>query len=194
LELHFFLAPEIILNDKGYNVKVDIWSLGISIIETAELTPPYSDCNPMRAVFLITSNPPPALAEPTKWSKELNELIHFCLQKDSRKRFGAEQVLDHAFITNANRDDSSLKTLFLEGKAIPKKGLTHGHLSGIKTESEGEVGSQNSTPSDDSILNMFQGTEKEKEKTLSEHPTEKKIKLMSSTDKSEKNRKINKIF
>jgi serine/threonine protein kinase len=44
----FFLAPEIILNDEGYNSRVDVWSLGISAIEMAEMEAPHSTCNPMR--------------------------------------------------------------------------------------------------------------------------------------------------
>lgn len=47
----FFLAPEIILNDAGYNAKVDIWSLGISCIEMAETEPPHAHTNPMRVSF-----------------------------------------------------------------------------------------------------------------------------------------------
>ena len=50
----YFLAPEIIAQEDGYNHKVDIWALGISVIQLAEMNPPLSDVNPMRALLLIT--------------------------------------------------------------------------------------------------------------------------------------------
>lgn len=49
----FFLAPEIILNDEGYNSRVDVWSLGISAIEMAEMEAPHATCNPMRVTTEI---------------------------------------------------------------------------------------------------------------------------------------------
>ena len=33
----------------------------------AEMHPPHSDVNPMRAIFLIPMAPPPTLAEPRLW-------------------------------------------------------------------------------------------------------------------------------
>ena len=49
----FFLAPEIILNEEGYNHKVDVWSLGISAIEMADMEPPHATANPMRVSFFL---------------------------------------------------------------------------------------------------------------------------------------------
>jgi serine/threonine protein kinase len=51
----YFLAPEIIVNESGYNERVDVWATGISMIQLAEMAPPHADVNPMRALLLITT-------------------------------------------------------------------------------------------------------------------------------------------
>jgi serine/threonine protein kinase len=46
------MAPEMIKGDAS-DEKSDIWSIGITVIELIEREPPYSNVNPMRAMFLI---------------------------------------------------------------------------------------------------------------------------------------------
>lgn len=46
------MAPEVVAVEKngGYNHLCDIWALGITAIELAELQPPMFDLHPMRCV------------------------------------------------------------------------------------------------------------------------------------------------
>lgn len=75
----YFLAPEIIVNEHGYNERVDVWALGISLIQLAEMSPPHADQNPMRALLLITTSEPPKLQDESKWSKDMVEFVGLCL-------------------------------------------------------------------------------------------------------------------
>lgn len=91
----YWMAPEIVL-EQGYGTPVDVWALGITAIEMVEGRPPLADMNPLRAVFVIPSRPPPTLAEPA--SPELTDFVACCLRKDPAQRITAAAMLDHPFL------------------------------------------------------------------------------------------------
>ena len=98
----FWMAPEVIQahESDGYNSKCDIWSLGITAMEAANGTPPYSDLHPMRVLFFIPKNPPPRL-EGGNFSDAFKEFVAACLQKDPDRRPRANQLVNHRFIAHA---------------------------------------------------------------------------------------------
>jgi serine/threonine protein kinase len=53
----------------GYNQLCDIWAIGVTAIELAELQPPMFDLHPMRALFLMSKSgfKPPTLKDRDKW-------------------------------------------------------------------------------------------------------------------------------
>lgn len=67
----FRMAPEVVLcetfRDNPYDHKVDIWSLGITLIEFAQIEPPNHDLSPMRVLLKIQKSSPPTLENPLKW-------------------------------------------------------------------------------------------------------------------------------
>ncbi|EOD17487.1 putative Serine/threonine-protein kinase [Emiliania huxleyi CCMP1516] len=102
----FWMAPEVISSpgpEAGYNSKADVWSLGITAIELAEGSPPNSNLHPMRAIFLIPTQPPPQLAEPEKWSAAFRDFVGRCLTKEVEKRPTATELLQHAFIREGRK-------------------------------------------------------------------------------------------
>lgn len=96
----FWMAPELI-QAKAYNCKVDIWSLGITLLEMADGEPPLIREPVMRALLMITLQDPPTVQQPAMWSKNFLHFLRHCLQKDPRRRAMADQLLMHPFIQSA---------------------------------------------------------------------------------------------
>ena len=62
-----WMAPETLGQNEQYDKKVDIWSLGITCIELAQMKPPLTDKTSVYQVMMcIVSGPPPVLAEETR--------------------------------------------------------------------------------------------------------------------------------
>jgi len=93
----YWMAPELIRGQE-YDTKVDIWSLGIMIMEMAEGEPPYMEFPPLRALFLITTKGIPDLKEPSKWSQHFQNFVSLCLEKDPSQRPDASELLKHPFM------------------------------------------------------------------------------------------------
>ncbi|KAJ8337644.1 hypothetical protein SKAU_G00366100 [Synaphobranchus kaupii] len=97
------MAPEVAAVEKkgGYNHLCDIWAVGITAIELAELQPPMFDLHPMRALMLMSKSnfQPPKLKDKTKWSAGFQSFVKMSLTKNTRKRPSAERLLEHPFMT-----------------------------------------------------------------------------------------------
>ena len=95
----YWMAPEIIEElDDGYNELADIWSVGITAMEMADGEPPRFNMHPSRAMFLISSQPAPALTKDGEWSQAFHHFVARCLDKDPRKRATVTELLDHPFV------------------------------------------------------------------------------------------------
>uniref|UniRef100_A0A3B3DFM3 non-specific serine/threonine protein kinase n=1 Tax=Oryzias melastigma TaxID=30732 RepID=A0A3B3DFM3_ORYME len=115
----FWMAPEVI-QEIGYNCVADIWSLGITAIEMAEGKPPYADIHPMRAIFMIPTNPPPTFRNPDLWSENFRDFVSQCLVKNPENRATATQLLQHPFIKSA-KPNSILKSMITDAMEIKLK-------------------------------------------------------------------------
>ncbi|XP_076870200.1 serine/threonine-protein kinase 4-like [Brachyhypopomus gauderio] len=115
----FWMAPEVI-QEIGYNCVADIWSLGITAIEMAEGKPPYADIHPMRAIFMIPTNPPPTFRNPDQWSEPFRDFVSQCLVKNPESRATATQLLQHPFIKTP-KSNSVLRALITEAMELKLK-------------------------------------------------------------------------
>uniref|UniRef100_A0AAX7U6C7 non-specific serine/threonine protein kinase n=1 Tax=Astatotilapia calliptera TaxID=8154 RepID=A0AAX7U6C7_ASTCA len=103
----YWMAPEVVMcetsKDRPYDYKADIWSLGVTLIEMAQVEPPNHEMNPMRVLLKIAKADPPTLMQPSR-------CLHFLLCCFS---FSYEQ---HSFVSSV-ADSRPLRELIAEAKA-----------------------------------------------------------------------------
>ncbi|XP_036297489.1 dual specificity mitogen-activated protein kinase kinase 3 [Pipistrellus kuhlii] len=97
-----YMAPERInpeLNQKGYNVKSDVWSLGITMIEMAILRFPYESWGtPFQQLKQVVEEPSPQLPV-DRFSPEFVDFTAQCLRKDPAERMSYLELMEHPFFT-----------------------------------------------------------------------------------------------
>ncbi|NXJ73547.1 SLK kinase, partial [Trogon melanurus] len=115
----YWMAPEVVMcetsKDRPYDYKADIWSLGITLIEMAQIEPPHHELNPMRVLLKIAKSDPPTLAQPSKWSSDFKDFLKKCLEKNVDARWSATQLLQHPFVTVTS--NKPIRELIAEAKA-----------------------------------------------------------------------------
>uniref|UniRef100_A0A8D3CKN5 non-specific serine/threonine protein kinase n=1 Tax=Scophthalmus maximus TaxID=52904 RepID=A0A8D3CKN5_SCOMX len=116
----YWMAPEVVMcetsKDRPYDYKADIWSLGVTLIELAQIEPPNHEMNPMRVLLKIAKSEPPTLMHPSRWSPEFNDFLRKALDKNVDHRWGPVQLLQHPFVTSVT-DSKPLRELIAEAKA-----------------------------------------------------------------------------
>ncbi|XP_042290261.1 STE20-like serine/threonine-protein kinase isoform X1 [Thunnus maccoyii] len=116
----YWMAPEVVMcetsKDRPYDYKADIWSLGVTLIELAQIEPPNHEMNPMRVLLKIAKSEPPTLMHPSRWSPEFSDFLRKALDKNVDNRWGPVQLLQHPFVTSVT-DSKPLRELIAEAKA-----------------------------------------------------------------------------
>ncbi|XP_035279787.1 serine/threonine-protein kinase PAK 5 isoform X4 [Anguilla anguilla] len=93
----YWMAPEVI-SRLPYGTEVDIWSLGIMVIEMVDGEPPYFNEPPLQAMRRIRDNLPPRLKEPHKVSSVLRAFLDLMLVREPSQRAAAPELLQHPFL------------------------------------------------------------------------------------------------
>ncbi|XP_006783815.1 STE20-like serine/threonine-protein kinase isoform X2 [Neolamprologus brichardi] len=116
----YWMAPEVVMcetsKDRPYDYKADIWSLGVTLIELAQIEPPNHEMNPMRVLLKIAKSEPPTLMNPSRWSPEFSDFLRKALDKNVDNRWSTVQLLQHPFVTSVT-DSRPLRELIAEAKA-----------------------------------------------------------------------------
>ncbi|VDN99404.1 unnamed protein product [Rodentolepis nana] len=112
----YWMAPEVASmehRETGYDGKCDIWAVGITAIEYAELQPPLFDLEPLMALQCLGARnyKPPTLKERSKWSAHFRNFVKLCLTKNERNRPDAATLLTHDFVANPSLSIISTREL-----------------------------------------------------------------------------------
>ncbi|XP_069665574.1 LOW QUALITY PROTEIN: mitogen-activated protein kinase kinase kinase kinase 2 [Haliaeetus albicilla] len=123
----YWMAPEVAAVEKtgGYDHRCDVWALGITAIELAELQPPLFDLHPMRALMLMakSSFQPPKLKEKSLWSPSFHQFLKLALTKNPKKRPTAAKLLQHPFTAQPLPQHLGLQ--LLDQAQSPRGGSPH---------------------------------------------------------------------
>ncbi|XP_077475274.1 serine/threonine-protein kinase WNK4-like isoform X3 [Stigmatopora argus] len=114
-----FMAPE--MYEEKYDEAVDVYALGMCILEMATSEYPYSECQNAAQIYRkVTSG-----IKPDSFSKvtipELKDIIEGCIRTNSSERFTVQDLLDQRFfqaqlgvyVELAEEDDGSKSALML---------------------------------------------------------------------------------
>ncbi|XP_021378465.1 serine/threonine-protein kinase PAK mbt-like isoform X1 [Mizuhopecten yessoensis] len=98
----YWMAPEVI-SRLPYGPEVDIWSLGIMVIEMIDGEPPFFNEPPLQAMRRIRDMPPPKLKNANRVSPRLQGFLEKTLVRDPTQRATAFELLQHAFLRMAEK-------------------------------------------------------------------------------------------
>ena len=98
-----YMAPERIdppnPNKPDYDIRADVWSLGITLVELATGHFPYRDCKTdFEVLTKVLQDDPPLLPRNHGFSIEFCSFVRDCLMKNYRDRPKYKKLLNHPFI------------------------------------------------------------------------------------------------
>ncbi|CAG0893108.1 unnamed protein product [Cyprideis torosa] len=116
-----YMAPERIDpsgNPSCYDVKSDVWSLGISLVELATGTFPYSTwTNPFEQLKQVVQDDPPRL--PEEFSDEIRDFVAKCLNKTVTERPTYPMLLQHPFLNGVEQRSTDVVAFVDEILSLP---------------------------------------------------------------------------
>ncbi|XP_055853697.1 dual specificity mitogen-activated protein kinase kinase hemipterous isoform X2 [Episyrphus balteatus] len=95
-----YMAPERIDPKKPkYDIRADVWSLGITLVELATARSPYEGCNTdFEVLTKVLDSDPPSLPRDKGFSSDFHDFVTKCLTKNHQERPKYPELLEQPFI------------------------------------------------------------------------------------------------
>ncbi|ROL50555.1 Serine/threonine-protein kinase PAK 6 [Anabarilius grahami] len=93
----YWMAPEVV-SKTPYGTEVDVWSLGIMVVEMVDGEPPYFSETPIAAMKRLRDEPAPTARNASKISPVLRDFLDSMLTCDPVQRANAGDLLQHPFM------------------------------------------------------------------------------------------------
>ncbi|CAG2201309.1 dual specificity mitogen-activated protein kinase kinase 7-like [Mytilus galloprovincialis] len=121
-----YMAPERIdppdPQRPDYDIRADVWSLGITLVELATGEFPYKNCKTdFEVLTKVLQEDPPLLPPSREFSHEFCSFVRDCLTKDYKKRPKYKKLLEHVFIKKYEREDVDVAAWFSEVSKVMAK-------------------------------------------------------------------------
>ncbi|KAH0507685.1 Dual specificity mitogen-activated protein kinase kinase 7 [Microtus ochrogaster] len=129
-----YMAPERIdppdPTKPDYDIRADVWSLGISLVELATGQFPYKNCKTdFEVLTKVLQEEPPLLPGHMGFSGDFQSFVKDCLTKDHRKRPKYNKLLEHSFIKHYETLEVDVASWFKDIMAKTESPRTSGVLS-----------------------------------------------------------------
>uniref|UniRef100_A0A8D1SZL4 Dual specificity mitogen-activated protein kinase kinase 7 n=2 Tax=Sus scrofa TaxID=9823 RepID=A0A8D1SZL4_PIG len=129
-----YMAPERIdppdPTKPDYDIRADVWSLGISLVELATGQFPYKNCKTdFEVLTKVLQEEPPLLPGHMGFSGDFQSFVKDCLTKDHRKRPKYNKLLEHSFIRRYEALEVDVASWFKDVMAKTESPRTSGVLS-----------------------------------------------------------------
>jgi len=106
----YWMAPEVI-DRSTYGTEVDIWSLGIMVIEMLEGEPPAFSSAPLHAMQMIRAGSVQMFSEQTQMSTLLSSFVARMLVRNAAERATADELLQDEFLLKYAHDNQCILSL-----------------------------------------------------------------------------------
>uniref|UniRef100_A0A665UWB9 non-specific serine/threonine protein kinase n=1 Tax=Echeneis naucrates TaxID=173247 RepID=A0A665UWB9_ECHNA len=93
----YWMAPEVI-SKSPYGTEVDVWSMGIMVVEMVDGEPPYFSETPVAAMKRLRDEPAPTVRNISQISPVLKDFLDRMLTRDPLERASSTDLLEHPFL------------------------------------------------------------------------------------------------
>lgn len=160
----YYLSPEI-CQEKPYNQKSDIWSLGCILYEIVTLRHAFDASSMKGLVVKILRGTYPSI--PSCYSQNLRDLIDEMLQKDPHKRPSIKRILEKDFLSSRISQLLSQTVAKHEfGKTFLSKEGIEGRRDSLKEDSPVDISHDSAISREDKQRPQSSHEEKKRERIL----------------------------